>query len=226
MSDESQFRVAAVAEHAARLGPAVEDLQVVVELEMRELSGSAWVARFPTSRTTHDLAPPFRHACEAFLSALGRAGASVIISATLRPPERAYLMHWAWRVSRQQVDPRDVPGHANVRIRWDHLDAAGEYDAAASVAAARAMLAGYGIRQSLQVAPALKSRHIDGHAIDMSVSWVGTLLVGTAGGARVAIDSLPRSGMNTQLHGVGASYGVIKFLGGDRDPPHWSIDGR
>lgn len=60
----------------------------------------------------------------------------------------------------------------------------------------------------------------------MTVSWLGTLVVEMADGTRVAIDSLPRSGMNTRLHRVGASYGVIKFLGGERDPPHWSIDGR
>lgn len=148
------------------------------------------------------------------------------IWAVHRPPERAYLMYWAWRVSRRQVDPRDVPGHANVPVRWDHLDMNGEYDAVASLAAARAMLADYGIRPTLQVAPALRSRHIDGHAIDMTVSWLGTLVVEMADGTRVAIDSLPRSGMNTRLHRVGASYGVIKFLGGERDPPHWSIDGR
>lgn len=32
--------------------------------------------------------------------------------------------------------------------------------------------------------------------------------------------------MNTALHLVGRSYGVIKYHGGARDKPHWSSDGR
>lgn len=36
----------------------------------------------------------------------------------------------------------------------------------------------------------------------------------------------PRSGMNEDLHAVGAGYGVIKFWKGDADKLHWSTDGR
>lgn len=32
--------------------------------------------------------------------------------------------------------------------------------------------------------------------------------------------------MNLELHAVGKTYGVIKFLGGDKDKPHWSTDGK
>jgi hypothetical protein len=41
----------------------------------------------------------------------------------------------------------------------------------------------------------------------------------------VQIASLPRTGMNPDLKTVGASYGVIKFVGGASDMPHWSADG-
>ena len=67
---------------------------------VRELSGLAWVPRFPTSKSTDSLVDGFRQKCEAFLAALADAGATVSTSATLRPPERAYLMHWSFVVRR------------------------------------------------------------------------------------------------------------------------------
>ena len=60
----------------------------------KELSGPKWVKRFPTSRSPTDLSPEFRRQCQAFLNALAVANATVDIAATLRPPERAYLMFY------------------------------------------------------------------------------------------------------------------------------------
>lgn len=209
----------------AHLMPAGEETPVVVEVDTRELSGAAWVARFPTSRSTDDLLSPFREACVAFLAALRTANATVTVSATLRPPNRAYLMHWAWRIVNQQYDPRTVPDRDGVDVRWDHVDAEGNYDLAASVAAAREMVNGYGIGR-LRVAPSLNSRHIEGNAIDMTIGWEGDLTIEDASGTEVSISSKPRDGMNEDLHLVGAGYGVVKFHGGTRDRPHWSSDGR
>lgn len=31
--------------------------------------------------------------------------------------------------------------------------------------------------------------------------------------------------MNSDLHEIGRSYGVIKFHGGTKDKPHWSVGG-
>ncbi|MDB6141995.1 MAG: peptidoglycan-binding protein [Pseudomonas sp.] len=87
------------------------------------------------------------------------------------------------------------------------------------------MVNGYGMK-NLKVAPSLTSRHIEGHAIDMSISWSGSLSILDSAGAMVTIATEPKTGMNTQLHAVGASYGVIKFRGGEKDKPHWSTDGR
>lgn len=61
---------------------------------MKELSGVAWVNKFQDKTSTQTLSYPFRTNVEQFLSALKQAGARVTIAATLRPPERAYLMHW------------------------------------------------------------------------------------------------------------------------------------
>ena len=58
----------------------------------KELSGKQWVVRFPDSKTTNALAADFRPGCEGFIAAMRTAGATVTVSSTRRPPERAYLM--------------------------------------------------------------------------------------------------------------------------------------
>jgi hypothetical protein len=182
------------------------------------------VAQFPTSSAVADCAPPFRAGLTDFIAALAAAGASVQVAATRRPAQRAYLMHWCWAIVKAGADPRTIPASDGVAIAWAHVDAQGQYDAAASVAAAQAMVAAYGM-QNLKVAPALTSKHIAGLAVDMSISWSGTLAVARRDGATVTIASLPRSGMNPDLQAAGATYGVIKFVGGATDMPHWSDDG-
>ena len=66
----------------------------------REPSGPAWVARFPGSASPDDCIEPFRSSLKAFLAALAAAGAQVDIAATFRPSERAYLMHWSWKIAK------------------------------------------------------------------------------------------------------------------------------
>ena len=189
-----------------------------------EPSGRAWVARFPTSASVADCAQPFRDNLTAFLAALAAAGASVNIAATLRPKQRAYLMHWCWSIVKQKTDPRSIAPLDGVPIAWAHVDAQGNFDPIASVAAAEDMVEAYGM-QGLNVAPALASNHIAGTAVDMAISWPGTLTINKRDGTPVQIASLPRSGMNPDLKTVGATYGVIKFVGGASDMPHWSADG-
>jgi hypothetical protein len=190
----------------------------------REPSGRMWVGRFPTSASVADCAQPFRGNLSAFVAALGAAGASVSIAATLRPPQRAYLMHWCWSIVKQKTDPREIPPLEGVAIAWAHLDGQGGYDPIASLAAAQEMVEAYGM-QALNVAPALQSNHISGTAVDMAISWSGTLSIARRDGMVVHIDSQPRTGMNPDLKVVGATYGVLKFIGGASDMPHWSVDG-
>jgi hypothetical protein len=186
---------------------------------MSEPSGPAWVDRFPTSRTTDTLEDGFRPKCDAFLAALRAAGARIDISATLRPPERAYLMHFSFLIHTGEVDPRDVPGRAGVEIDWVHRRANGTPDLPAAVAAAAAMVEGYGIAFK----PSLTSLHTVGKAIDMTISWDGKLTVAQKNGRPKEIASVPRSGLNHDLWAVGGTYGVIKLAS---DPPHWSATGR
>ncbi len=185
----------------------------------RELSGPQWIDRFPTSRSTDDLSEGFGPAVDRFLAALREAGARVSISATRRPPERAYLFHYCWRIAREGLDPASVPAFPGVEIEWVHREPSGSPDLEASRAAAEAMVQAAGLVHRA----ALQSRHIDGRAIDMTVTWTGSLNIRDASGSEVAITTGARTGAdNATLHAVGATYGVIKLRA---DPPHWSDDG-
>ena len=178
-----------------------------------ELSGPQWVSRFPTSRDIEDLEPAFARDVSAFVGALKAARAAVDISATYRPKERAYLMHWAWLIAKGQAEPARVPPMSGVAIRWDHGSLA------KSRAAAKQMVAGYG----MAFVAALNSQHTERRAIDMTISWRESLSIKKKDGATAVITTQPRNGGNSQLVAVGAGYGVIKLIS---DPPHWSEDGR
>ena len=193
----------------------------MVVIVTKELSGSVWVPRFPTSRTTDTLTPAFQASVDAFKAAMEAGGANVEIDATFRPKERAYLMHWAHKIYRNSTDPATVPAMVGVNIEWVHPTLA------LSTAAAKAMVVGYQIGHlGVNTPPALNTLHTAGDAIDMSISWTGNLLVENKDGTVTTINTVPRTGMNVQLKAVGLTYGVTKFLGGEADRPHWSTTGR
>jgi peptidoglycan hydrolase-like protein with peptidoglycan-binding domain len=186
-----------------------------------DLSGAHWVAQFPGSKTITSLVEPFRSNVARFVSALEKAGVTPDIKSTLRPPQRAYLMHWSWMIAKAGLSPTAVPPYSGggLNIRWAHTDSKGNLDLTASRAAAQDMADSYG----LTVEPSLTSLHILGRAIDMSIEWNGNLVIPDAGGAMKTITSSPRNGgFNRDLWAVGASYGVLKLVG---DAPHWSDNG-
>jgi hypothetical protein len=185
--------------------------------DSKQLSGAAWwhanQAKYPNSRRIEDLEPNFRKNGEAFLAALKDAGATVEISSTRRSAERAYLMHYAWAIAHGEIKAAAIPAREGVAIQWDHGDEARSRKAAAEMVRLFGM-----VHQA-----SLKSRHISGQAIDMTIRWSGTLTIKDRDGQEVSIASTPRSGDNKELHAVGASHGVIKLK---TDPPHWSSDGK
>ena len=181
----------------------------------REPSGPDWVGRFPDAGTTAALDPAFRPGCEAFIAAMKEAGISVEVASTRRPVERAYLMHYCWRIFKQTLNSQNVPAKAGVDIEWMHRDAGGAVDLAASRKAAAAMVRRYGIAFQ----PSLTSRHVEGKAIDMTIRWRGNVTLVDGQGARRAI----ASSFNQDLRRVGRSYGTVKH---PSDAPHWSTDGR
>lgn len=185
----------------------------------KELSGAGWARRFSGSNCTRDLSGTFRHAVEDFICAMKEAGIDVVIDATYRPVKRSYLMHWCWRIVNDGADAAKIPAMPGVDIEWRHPTKV------ESVKAASDMVAALSIKR-LRTRPALRSQHNLGLAIDMAMSWCGTVVVKDAKGSLVKIDTLPRTGMNRQLIAIGASYGVKKYIGGNKDVPHWSNNGR
>lgn len=152
----------------------------------KELSGGQWARRFAGSMDTRDLTGTFRYAVEEFIAAMRTAGIRVCIESTYRPIKRSYLMHWSWRIVNDDVDPATIPPQPGVEIEWQHSTAQ------ASIDAARRMVDGLSIRR-LRTKPALRSQHNVGLAIDMSISWTGTVSVKDALGKVVQINTGPRS---------------------------------
>jgi D-alanyl-D-alanine dipeptidase len=179
---------------------------------LRELSGPQWVDRYPGDRTTATLVQPFRKQVQSFIFALEAAGAHVKISATFRPPQRAYLMVMAYGIWRHEIEPHACPRRDDVPINWEHPTLRASWEAA------KAMVEGYGIVHR----PSLTSRHTEGRAIDCTITWTGRIEVVDGEGARRVLSSAKGTMNNPDLHAVGASYGVHKLR---TDPPHWSDDG-
>jgi hypothetical protein len=180
---------------------------------MGEPSGPQWCTRFPTSASLDDLQPDFGDKVRAFLSQLKKAGATVSIAATYRPPERAYLMHWCCMVANSGQDPHSIAPMKGVAIDWAHGGSIAD-----ARAAAKKMMAQY----EIQFPASLESRHTQRRAIDMTIGWTGTLNIMDFNGQKHAISSSPRNGSNPELIKVGATFGVMKLVS---DPPHWSDDG-
>lgn len=173
-------------------------------------SGRDWVALFPCSVETKDLSDGFRPGVEKFVGMLRAHGAHVVISTTYRPPERAYLMHWAWQIARLGFDPSDVPPMKGVEIIWDH-DGAGD--------AAEAMVEGYG----MAVMAVLSSEHTQRDAIDMTITWqTDVLVIRDIHGNGVTLSGPKNGGENERLWDIGRGYGLIKLVS---DHPHWSLNG-
>ena len=180
------------------------------------LSGAAWFqtnqARYPNSSQLADLTPAFSAQAGAFIGALRRAQATVIVSATRRNRTRAWLMHYSWRLSLREIEAGDIPPDPDCDILWDHGAPEDSRRAAAQMV------------ELFQIAfrPSLNSNHIRGTAVDMSITWSGPIDIVDAAGKTHRIDA-PRTGAaNTALHTIGASYGVRKLI---TDRPHWSADG-
>jgi hypothetical protein len=179
---------------------------------MLQPSGREWCARFPTSRRLEDLAQPFQQNVGAFIVALRGGAAAVSIAATYRPPERAYLMHWACMIGQSGHDPAAVPHMVGVDIDWTHGG-----DRQKARGAAQGMMRGYQIR----FPAALVSRHTQRRAIDMTIHVPAGAVIAPSGAAAITFREAC-DGLDPRVIAIGKSYGVIKLLS---DPPHWSDDG-
>lgn len=84
-------------------------------------SGSYWVtwanANAKNSNRLDDLEAVFRANVKAFVNALKNAGATIAVSATRRSDKRAYLFHWAWKISQSKCKPADAKKMIGVDIQ-------------------------------------------------------------------------------------------------------------
>lgn len=200
--------------HALSLGTGFA--QLASGTPPKNLSGQAWwhanQAKYPNSNHLEDLEASFRQKATEFIAAMQAAGAIVSVKATRRSKQRAYLMHFSWKIAKGTIGPAQVPPEPGVDIIWDHGNST------ASKMGAQEMVDHFG----LVFQPSLNSLHIQGKAIDMDVTWSGTLQITNKSGVVVPIGAPHLGSSNTTLHSVGATYGVIKLAS---DPPHWSATG-
>ena len=258
--------IALVFDHTLRVNSTTFQDQVNLSM-CGEPSGTSWVnggpftkrlgARFPQSRDVADLSNPFRGHVQSFLASLAHAKRGTthsihtpnapivpLITTTLRPDERAWLMNTAYRVAGgwQKFRPQNPPvtaqskanlgveepgdvkpyphgGIEHVPICWLHQDANGNPDVPASKKAATQM------KQAFQIAAfgaAYPSNHSHGRAIDWNFAWPRTVSIRDGAGHWATI----AAGNSTTSHpmwALGQSFGVLKQQTGD--PPHWSVNG-
>lgn len=179
---------------------------------MSSLSGRAWCAQFPTSKSLDDLIEPFRGHARAFIDRLKSGGVTVSISATYRPAERAYLMHHCCKIASGEEQPAVVPAMAGVDIDWTHGG-----NSAAAKQGAREMMEGY----EIQYPAALVSRHTQRRAVDMTIHVpAGALIRDNTG--EVHKFAAAADGQHADVIHIGATFSVLKLK---TDPPHWSDDG-
>jgi len=185
-------------------------------------SGSFWVtwanAHAKNSTSVDDLVEPFKANAKAFIKALTDAGATVDVGTTTRSAKRAYLFHWCWRIGLGKAKASEATAMPGVDIEWDHGDAE------KSKKGAKEMIDGFGLAvpPNSTNAPALLTNHTPGKAIDMNITWTGTVKFKKKDGTEESVAFMQDVNQNTKLHGVGASYGVKKLT---TDAPHWSLDG-
>jgi hypothetical protein len=168
-------------------------------------SGVDWCNEFKEPVEEEDklnaLVEPFKTPAINFIEKLRSEGFLVNVTSTRRPPERAYLMHYAWRIVEENMAPQSVPTMNGVYIIWDHGDLA------KSKRAAQEMFDKY----KLVAKPSLTSKHIEGKAMDITITVkVGSNLIWKNA---IAIGK--------------DNYGLL--WGGDRpepnyDPVHWYIN--
>jgi hypothetical protein len=183
-------------------------------------SGIFWVtwanAHAQNSTKVEHLTEPFRSPVKTFIAALTVAGAKVDVSTTKRCSRRAYLFHWSWLIALRKCKPSDAKTLHGVDIQWDHGDDA------ASKRGAQETVTGFGLAvpPKSDKTPSLTSNHITGRAIDMDITWTGTiparvdLGIGVTGEARRVDGGLDLDGDGTPENftqcsiSEGVSFGV------------------
>lgn len=152
---------------------------------------------------------------QTFVEGLRASGASVTVTAGLRHPKRAALMHYAWSVANGgSVEAANADCRARgISIDWDHGSAS------KSKAAANALKNAFGLAHDAS----LTSNHIKGLAVDLQISNVPGSL--TVGGKQYRAGKRSGGQMDeSKVDHIGRDLGVVWFGAGDW--VHWSVNGR
>jgi len=185
-----------------------------------QCSGAEWVeianaSGWINSTEFSALDPSWGPRVQAFVEGLLAAGAQVRVTAGLRHPNRAFLMHYAWGVAQGQYTPaqaNEACRGRGINIEWDH----GTTESCR--AAAQALVSAFGLVHQASI----KSNHIQGLAIDMEISDLPASI--TMNGRTYATqcgacgEDAARS-----VAPIGHAMGVIWF--GPGDVVHWSHNG-
>jgi len=216
-------------EKAAKVQRQQDNEADAVEEVPEILSNVDLVEEYPVSDKLDDLDSGFRQSVEELIDVLEEAGARVDIIATVWPPERAYLMHFAWLIANEEIDPLAVPPIEEIEFDADNdpdLDMSWWHGSLeASITVAEEMVKAFGI-DNLDEPPNLMSHHVTGEAIDMKITWGGKeLILEDPLGESFIIASTPHDETNPDLIDLAAAFGVVHFLKVDENPIHWSVDG-
>ncbi|MCB9746021.1 MAG: SH3 domain-containing protein [Alphaproteobacteria bacterium] len=185
------------------------------------LSGSDWYKRandngWKNSTDFDDLDSTFGANCKTFVEGLRSSGATVKLTAGLRHKKRAWLMHYAWHVSKgskSAASANKACRAEGINIEWDH----GTLSKTKSAAAA--LVSAFGLVH----AASLTSNHMTGEAMDMKISNVPKNL--TVGGKSYTAGPKGSGQMDEdKVDHIGKALGVIWF--GSGDWVHWSKTGR
>ena len=177
------------------------------------LSGAHWTKQFPGSNQVDALIDPFKKNVTSFMGMLHSNKAGISVAATYRPPERAWLMHWAWYIAKGKKSYSEIatiPNPYKIDIVWDHGDKK------STVKAAQAMVDAYKMKHKA----ALSSRHTERRAIDMNISGLPEILKIDGKDNPIGTEEATE---NEALWFISEhQFAVVKRAD---DPPHWSVDG-
>ena len=165
------------------------------------LSGKDWCSKFLEPSTEEgklsQLSPDFQRRARGFINELRSKNYTVTVTSAVRPAERAYLMHYAWEIAKNNLDPKDVPSKPGVNINWVHPTLA------ESKKAAQSMVDTYGMVSHA----ALETDHTKGNAMDITIN-----------GSKTPPKEAISIGKDTWKIMWGGDWS-----GSDYDPVHWYI---
>lgn len=212
------------------------EMPFTFEVDVLRNSGQDWWEDFHPPMDIAWLEPAFQQNVSRFVLALADQSIIPNVISVYRPPERAYLMHYCFKIATGLAPEKIDERPDTVAISWKHYRADGTYDPVASIAAAKELAVRFGIYDPDPVngrknpsPPAYPSNHSTGIAVDIKFTWTGEKTVprGDGPGTLTIRPQDLTKGVNDpariDLSLLGKTYGVIRT---NHKSNHWSTTGR